>query len=518
MARLARPRRARARSTASPREPTRSRGPATSTLARALRRAARRGGDRARAGRSTTPGARRSSAPAPRSTPSSPPRRRPRPTFRPRADLLEVAFGPSTSGDEAPAHEALALGDVTLRGRIDRIDVDPAGRRRRPRLQDRQDVSPADEVRQGGHAPDPALHAGRRAHPRPRPGRRPLPPARRGRRPRKPRGLVAREDDELKGARDRRHRPPRGRGGLRAGARRGRGARARAPPARCAPATIAPRPDRRQVPEVLHLPADLPARARHRRSTRTATADEPDRGTADARRARAAAADAGGARGRPKRAARSAAFEPTAEQRAAIAARERDAFLEAGAGTGKTTVLVDRYCDGDRRRRRRGRPRSSPSRSPSAPRPSCARGSAASSSPGARAAREAGDPRAPTSCVGAPRATERAWVMTIHAFCRRLLADAPARRGARPALPRARRGRGGAPRRPRRATRRSTSCWPRATRDVARAAAAYQPWRLVAMTVSAHARLRSQGMSEPRLPPVAEPVHSPRRRARRSAR
>ena len=33
------------------------------------------------------------------------------------------------------------------------------------------------------------------------------------------------------------------------------------------------------------------------------------------------------------------------EQAAAIAARERDAFLEAGAGTGKTTVLVDRYCE-----------------------------------------------------------------------------------------------------------------------------------------------------------------------------
>src|SRR6187402_844761 len=37
------------------------------------------------------------------------------------------------------------------------------------------------------------------------------------------------------------------------------------------------------------------------------------------------------------------AFVPTAEQAAAIASRERDAFLEAGAGSGKTTVLVDRY-------------------------------------------------------------------------------------------------------------------------------------------------------------------------------
>ncbi len=36
---------------------------------------------------------------------------------------------------------------------------------------------------------------------------------------------------------------------------------------------------------------------------------------------------------------------PTPEQAEAIAARDRDVFLEAGAGTGKTRVLVERYCD-----------------------------------------------------------------------------------------------------------------------------------------------------------------------------
>jgi ATP-dependent exoDNAse (exonuclease V) beta subunit len=36
---------------------------------------------------------------------------------------------------------------------------------------------------------------------------------------------------------------------------------------------------------------------------------------------------------------------PTAEQRAAIEARDREVMLEAGAGTGKTTVLVGRYCE-----------------------------------------------------------------------------------------------------------------------------------------------------------------------------
>jgi ATP-dependent helicase/nuclease subunit A len=41
----------------------------------------------------------------------------------------------------------------------------------------------------------------------------------------------------------------------------------------------------------------------------------------------------------------SAPREPTREQREAIGVRGRDVLLEAGAGTGKTGVLVDRYCD-----------------------------------------------------------------------------------------------------------------------------------------------------------------------------
>ncbi|MGH2981138.1 MAG: UvrD-helicase domain-containing protein [Solirubrobacterales bacterium] len=41
----------------------------------------------------------------------------------------------------------------------------------------------------------------------------------------------------------------------------------------------------------------------------------------------------------------SPAREPTREQREAIASRGRDVLLEAGAGTGKTGVLVDRYCE-----------------------------------------------------------------------------------------------------------------------------------------------------------------------------
>lgn len=48
--------------------------------------------------------------------------------FRPRADLLELAFGPFDEDQgEAPEHPALELGDVALRGRIDRIDIGPDG-------------------------------------------------------------------------------------------------------------------------------------------------------------------------------------------------------------------------------------------------------------------------------------------------------------------------------------------------------------------------------------------------------
>ena len=136
-----------------------------------------------------------------------------------------------------------------------------------------------------------------------------------------------------------------------------------------------------------------------------------------------------------------------------------------------------------------------PSPSPSAPRPRCARGSARELTRRSRERpRERATPTAPTSCCALARATERAWVMTIHAFCRRLLGVPPARRRARPGVPasstRTRpRGCATAP-----SARRSTTCSPPATTQVARAAAAYQPWRLAAMTIAAHERLRSQGM------------------------
>ncbi len=121
-------------------------------------------------------------------------------------------------------------------------------------------------------------------------------------------------------------------------------------------------------------------------------------------------------------------LEPTREQAAAIDSRDRDVFLEAGAGTGKTRVLVDRYCDAVdldeveperilaftftekaaaemRRRVRLELLRR-----------------AAAASEGERARRLA----------DAARAGESAPITTIHGYCRRLLAAHPVAAGLDP--------------------------------------------------------------------------------------
>jgi ATP-dependent exoDNAse (exonuclease V) beta subunit len=119
--------------------------------------------------------------------------------------------------------------------------------------------------------------------------------------------------------------------------------------------------------------------------------------------------------------------ERTAQQREAVADPGRDVFLRAGAGTGKTTVLVDRFCaaaldpeigvegvlaftfteraaDQLRRRVR------------------------------AELARRAGGAEGELLeriQLAAERA-DRAWISTIHGFCRRLLASHPAAAGLDP--------------------------------------------------------------------------------------
>ena len=160
-----------------------------------------------------------------------------------------------------------------------------------------------------------------------------------------------------------------------------------------------PQPARRQVPLVLHLRPDLPHGPQGRRGRR---------------------------RGRWRGVSR------TPEQRAAIDRRDRDVFLRAGAGTGKTGVLVDRYCAavaddgispeailaftfteraaGELRRRVRAE---------------LVRRAAEAKGPD-------GDPELAQRLDDAIRGLGAAPITTIHGFCRRLLSAHPVAAGLDP--------------------------------------------------------------------------------------
>ncbi len=195
----------------------------------------------------------------------------------------------------------------------------------------------------------------------------------------------------------------------------------------------------------------------------------------------------------------------TAEQRAAIEARDRDGFCEAGAGTGKTRVLVGRYCDAieldglgieailaftfteraaaELRTRIR--------------RELVLRG---------ERARRAGDAELGARLERAGRESGRAWVTTIHGFCRRLLATHPAAAGIDPRFRVLAEGEASRlRRRAREEAVEEVAASDRASVDVI---AAYRPERIGEMAIAAYERLRSQGMSVPRLPTVADPVRS----------
>ncbi|MDQ3571444.1 MAG: ATP-dependent helicase, partial [Actinomycetota bacterium] len=195
---------------------------------------------------------------------------------------------------------------------------------------------------------------------------------------------------------------------------------------------------------------------------------------------------------------------PTAEQAAAIAARDRDSFCEAGAGSGKTRVLADRYCDAVtidgvgidqilaftfteraaaelRQRVRRELARRS------------------------EQAGESGDQGLARELRTLARDTERAWVTTIHGFCRRLLAHHPVAAGLDPRF----RVIDAAE-----ATRVLTACCRQALDDAVaegdegatRVAAAMESWRLVQALQLAYEGLRGQGMARPALPAVPAPT------------
>jgi ATP-dependent helicase/nuclease subunit A len=141
-------------------------------------------------------------------------------------------------------------------------------------------------------------------------------------------------------------------------------------------------------------------------------------------------AEPGNARVEPAR-AMTASPPATPEQRRAIDARDRDVLLEAGAGTGKTRVLVERYCDAAEEEERgidailaftfteraaaelRHRIRGELSRR-------------------ASAARATGDDERGGRLAELARDSERAWISTIHGFCRRLLASHPIALGLDP--------------------------------------------------------------------------------------
>ena len=127
----------------------------------------------------------------------------------------------------------------------------------------------------------------------------------------------------------------------------------------------------------------------------------------------------------PSRALRAPA---TPEQAAAIDSRSRDVFLEAGAGTGKTRVLVERYCDAvdvDGVEPERILAFTFTERAAAEMRRRV----------GAELARrgdDADDPERRERLLAAARAGERAPITTIHGFCRRLLAAHPVAAGIDP--------------------------------------------------------------------------------------
>jgi ATP-dependent helicase/nuclease subunit A len=196
---------------------------------------------------------------------------------------------------------------------------------------------------------------------------------------------------------------------------------------------------------------------------------------------------------------------PTPEQSAAIEARDHDVLVEAGAGTGKTGVMVDRYC-----------------------RLICDLGI----SPDAVLAFTFTDKAATElrqrirtalelrSAAGSERAAELlttiggAWVTTIHGFCNRLLAGHPVAAGIDPRF-RVLDG----PETERAAREAFDEALGEflAGDEVAheRTVAAFEIDGLRAIVSGVHAELRSRGVAAPRLPEPPQP--DPEATARRAA-
>jgi ATP-dependent helicase/nuclease subunit A len=201
--------------------------------------------------------------------------------------------------------------------------------------------------------------------------------------------------------------------------------------------------------------------------------------------------------------------QPTPEQAAAIAARDKDVLLEAGAGTGKTGVMVDRYCtlicdDG---------------LSPEAVLAFTFTDKAAAElrqrirAELARRA-EAGSERAAAGLAG----IGGAWVTTIHGFCNRVLAAHPVTAGVDPGFRVL-----DAPETARAAREAFDDALVEflADGDAPReeTVAAFDIEGLRAAIVGVHAELRSRGIAAPKLPepPAPDPEAAIRRAAAAAA-
>ena len=189
----------------------------------------------------------------------------------------------------------------------------------------------------------------------------------------------------------------------------------------------------------------------------------------------------------------------TEQQLGAVAERGRDVFLRAGAGTGKTTVLVDRFCAAARdpdsgveqilaftfteraadQLRRRVREELN-----------------------RRAAAAEGEER--ETLLAAAEASDRAWISTIHGFCRRLLASHPAAAGLDPRFRVV-----DEPEADRLASRAFESGLEEMVEaggaEALELAAANRPRTLLQMTRGAYDELRSHGDAEPVLPELPPP-------------
>ena len=383
-------------------------------------------------------------------------------------------------------------------------------------------------VRRRGHAADPALHAGRASacsgssrsaglyQPLGR-GRAERPPAARPRRAASDERLTASTSSAPTAAT-----PEEFERALDAG----RGEPPSAPRARCAPGGSA------AARSAASAPSTAP-------SSRSAGSSAPSARSAR-RTAAGAATDERASRDSSRLTGLEPAPEPTAPRRPPTAAdakrssrrgvaradrraggRDRRAraatlFLEAGAGSGKTTVLVDRYCaavadDGveverilaftfteraaaemrTRIRRELGR---ALARRCARPATSARADELLHAGAGDRARLGDDDPRASAAGCSAPTRSPPGSTRASGSSTR------PRRRGSPTAPP----------------TRRSTSCSPPATRDVARAAAAYQPWRMTQMTIG-RPRAPAQPGDERAAAAAGRPTRCTRRGKRRGA-